>query len=61
MAGSPQNGAGRVEESAFGITTESGFVDATLISEPVPGHSIEDLRQPVVCPAGSVAFIHMDR
>ena len=48
---------GRVEESAFGITAESGFVDPALITEKeVPDHP----KQPMVCPAGSVAFIHMD-
>jgi hypothetical protein len=50
-------GEGHVEQSAFGITAESGFVDPKLITEKdVPDHP----KQPMVCPAGSVAFIHMD-
>ena len=38
---------GRVENSAFGLTMESGFVDPGLVTEePV---------QPMICPGGSVA------
>jgi hypothetical protein len=48
---------GRVAHSAFGMTAESGFVDPRLITEKaVPDHP----KQSMVCPAGTVAFIHMD-
>ena len=45
-------GEGHVSGSAFGSTAESGFVPPPLITE--------EPQQPMVCPAGSVAFIHMD-
>ena len=51
------NADGSVTPSAFGITAESGFVDPALPGVP---EFQAKYRHPVICPAGSVAFIHMD-